>query len=206
MSIYKTINIGNSDLIIWKITESVETLMEISDCTPPVNISNQTRIKEFLAVRCSVKSLGADPSDIRYLPSGKPYLNNSDKKISISHTKCYAAVIIGTENMIAVDIEARSERILKIRRKFMNDHEETNLKSSGFDEVTGLLIHWCAKESLFKAIPDENIDFSEELIVCNLNNTGNTGKFEAAFTRNHSRFELEYFLEEDFIMTYCLKK
>lgn len=203
MSIYKSINNDSSGIVIWKITESTEALMDISGCIPPDNITNQTRIKEYLAVRCCVKSLNITPENIKYSPSGKPYLDNSDKAISISHTKNYAAVIVGTDNMPALDIETKSERILKIRRKFMNAQEETNLKSSGFDEVTALLIHWCAKESLFKAIPDENVDFAKELIVHNLINTGNSGRFNAVFTRDETSFVVDYLLEEDFVLTYC---
>lgn len=203
MSIYKSINNDSSGIVIWKITESTEALMDISGCIPPDNITNQTRIKEYLAVRCCVKSLGVDPATINYLPSGKPFLDETRKTISISHTKNYAAVIVGTDNMTALDIETKSERILKIRRKFMNAQEETNLKSSGFDEVTALLIHWCAKESLFKAIPDENVDFAKELIVHNLINTGNSGRFNAVFTRDETSFVVDYLLEEDFVLTYC---
>lgn len=203
MSIYKTINDGSLSIVIWKITESTETLVEISGCNAPDKITNQTRIKEYLAVRCCAKSLNITPGDIKYLPSGKPYTENSDKAISISHTKNYAAVIVGTDNMPAIDIETRSERILKIRRKFMSGQEETTLKSSGFDEVTGLLIHWCAKESLFKAIPDENVDFAKELIINNLTNTGETGKFSGIFVRSNTKFVMNYLLDEDFVLTYC---
>lgn len=203
MSIYRTITDDSLSIVIWKITESTETLMEISGCTPSENITNQTRIKEYLAVRCCVKSLGFDPSTISYLPSGKPYLDNCEKIISISHTKNYAAVITGKDNMPAIDIETRSERILRIRKKFMSEQEETALKSSGFDEVTGLLIHWCAKESLFKAIPDQNVDFAKELIVNNLINTGESGIFRGVFIRSNTKFVVNYLLDEDFVLTWC---
>lgn len=203
MSIYRTITDDSLSIVIWNITESTETLIEISGCSLPDKFTNQTRVKEYLAVRCCAKHIGINPSTIDYLPSGKPYLNNCDKAISISHTKNYAAVITGKNNMPAIDIETRSERILKIRRKFMSDQEETALKSSGFDEVTGLLIHWCAKESLFKAIHDENVDFAKELIVNNLINTGNKGRFNAFFTRDETSFVVNYLLEEDFVLTWC---
>jgi len=191
---------------VWKIEEVEKDLQDLSDCTAPSNITNTARRIEYLAVRSLVKIMGVNPKDILYMTSGKPYLMNAENNISISHTKGYVAVLLSSFNLSAIDIETRSERVLKIRKKFMALEEELELVASGSDEVTGLLLHWCAKEAMFKAVPYEGIDFISELHVKKFTFSGQTGSLEAISLRDDCNFVIDYLVDKDFVLTCCFSK
>jgi len=56
--------------------------------------------------------------------------------------------------------------VVKVRKKFIHPQEEANLAGmKAEEETTALLLHWSAKEAIFKAIPDEGVDFINELRI-----------------------------------------
>ena len=165
MGLFHTEENSNYRYGIWKIEEDESELELLSGCLAPARITNSLRRLEYLAVRALSKKMGVDPAGILYHTSGKPYHENGEFRISISHTKKYVAFMVSNLELAAIDIETKSERILKIRKKFMSLTEENNLSDSGYDIVTGLLLHWCAKESMFKAVNYEGIDFIEEFQI-----------------------------------------
>ena len=165
MGLFHTEEKSNYRYGIWKIEEDESELELLSGCIAPTRITNNLRRLEYLAVRALSKFMVVDPTGILYHPSGKPYHENGGFRISISHTKKYVAFMVSSLDLAAIDIETKSERIIKIRKKFMSQTEEDNLSDSGNDIVTGLLLHWCAKESMFKAVNYEGIDFIEEFRI-----------------------------------------
>ena len=95
-----------------------------------------------------LKELLGEEARVDYHSTGAPFLACVPLYISISHTKDYVAVILD-KRPTGIDIEYRSDRILKIRSRFMNPEEEAGIDLE--HEVEHLLIHWCAKETLFKS-------------------------------------------------------
>jgi 4'-phosphopantetheinyl transferase len=203
MSLYLLENKEKYCYGIWKSDEDELTLQNLSGCTAPSRITNSCRRIEYLAVRSLVKAMGVEPENILYMETGKPFLDNNNLNISISHTKGYVSVLLSPNQYTAIDIETRSERILKVRKKYMHIQEEKALMNSGVDEITSLLLHWCAKEAIFKAIPYEGIDFVKEIRVNNFYISGNTGSFNVDSLRDGRVFTVEYLVEKDFILTAC---
>lgn len=150
---------------VWHITESENELEYLSGCTASAHASSPARRLEYLAVRSLMVSMDLDPETLAYQPSGKPYLRNTPGTISVSHTKNYAAIAFSEQSNVGIDIEQRSERVVRVRHKFMHPEEEDAVTKSAMDTSTALLVHWCAKEAVFKAVPEENIDFSHEIRV-----------------------------------------
>lgn len=206
MGLYHSENKGVYRYGIWKTEEDEQTLQEFSGCHTPSQILNPTRRIEYLAVRSLAKTMGADPKSILYLLSGKPFFIDGKLNISISHTKGYVAVLLSRTKYSAIDIEARSDRVLRVRKKFMHTEEENSLHGSGTDEVTGLLLHWCAKEALFKAIPYEGINFVSELRIKDFIFSGNVGSFRAISLRDDCTFNVDYRAEKDFVLTCCFSE
>ena len=118
--------------------------------------------QERFASRVLLKELLGEEVRVDYHSTGAPFLACVPLYISISHTKDYVAVILD-ERPTGIDIEYRSDRILKIRSRFMNPEEEAGIDPG--HEVEHLLIHWCAKETLFKIIGQEGVDFQKHLHV-----------------------------------------
>jgi phosphopantetheinyl transferase len=153
---------------LWKIEESPEELLaqlsQPGDYLPALaGMRTERRKQEWLAVRVLLKALTGEEPQIAYRPNGAPYLPGKPLHISISHTKGYAALILNEERPTGIDIEYHNERILKVRSRFMNPEEEAMIDPA--HEVEHLLLCWCAKETLFKLIGENDIDFCKHLHI-----------------------------------------
>jgi 4'-phosphopantetheinyl transferase len=93
---------------------------------------------------------------------GKPYLEDSDYHISISHSDRYTGVIAGP-SLVGIDIQVVVEKIQRIAPKFVNTAE-----SSWIDPQYYLLsLHaiWGAKEAMYKAYGRKELDFRVHMDV-----------------------------------------
>lgn len=166
--------------------------------------TNEVRKQEYLCVRLLLKELLGEEKSITYNPEGKPSLSDNSYQISISHTTNYVAVIIHPTQAVGIDIEKRSNRVLKLKEKFMSSAELKAIDTTQAVEHT--LLHWSAKETLFKILPEKEIDFIEHLHIAPF--TPNTeGTFLAHETRTpkQEKFKLKYLIVEDFVLTWCSK-
>jgi len=188
---------------IWKITESEDALRVILGKQMDTPFSSAAKRIEFLAVRALAKTLAIDPFAIRYESSGKPFIMGQSYHISISHTKGYAALLISDLPLTGIDIESKSDRVLRIRSKFMHPEEERQLSGQKENESIALLIHWSAKESIFKAIPDTGVDFIKELRILNFTSSDTSGSFYAKALRSNTTFQVDFRIESDYVLTCC---
>ena len=109
---------------IWKIEEPSEVLFALlqnrKEYLPQLElIRTEQRRREWLASRVLLQELTGGSALIAYHPNGAPYLSGSSLHISISHTKGYAAVLLQDHPAAGIDIEYRSERVSRIRSRFM---------------------------------------------------------------------------------------
>ena len=169
-------HINDSELIIWQIDETLEELMELSlhhYDHELEGISNEVRKKERILSRYLLELLVGKKAEVKYEASGKPIMDGVN--FSISHTKNYVAVIVGSDT-VGVDIEHKSDRIFRITEKIMSKDELETLNSLAFGaEKTGTfsadaqkfaLLCWCAKETVFKMIDEIGVDFTK--MNCNI--------------------------------------
>lgn len=188
---------------IWKMEETESDLLRLAgNCERP-NHKSEVRRMEYLAVRALATEMGVEPENIAYLPSGKPFLKDRTQSISISHTRQYVGVALSGHEGLGLDVEHAGERVRRIRRRFMHPDEERRLMEvcSPLDETVGLLLHWCAKESLFKAVPEEGVDFAQELRIGNFEKPSLEGRFSGRFLRTGQTFRIDYLVEADFVLT-----
>lgn len=144
---------------IWAISESSDDFWALS---PYVESSrsefnalykSEQRKCEVLAVRLLIKEIIGDNVQLLHQDNGKPYLS-SGMNISISHTRGFAVIIVSRSKQVSVDIEYFSNRIERIRSKFMRDDENASSQVK-------LLMHWCAKETMYKLFPEDNLTFNK---------------------------------------------
>lgn len=149
----------NVRLGIWAISESSDDFWALS---PYVESSrsefnalykSEQRKCEVLAVRLLIKEIIGDNVQLLHQDNGKPYLS-SGMNISISHTRGFAVIIVSHSKQVSVDIEYFSNRIERIRSKFMRDDENASSQVK-------LLMHWCAKETMYKLFPEDNLTFNK---------------------------------------------
>lgn len=99
------------------------------------------------------------PGESLILKNKKPFINNSNKYVSIAHTKDIIAMIIA-KFPCGIDIEISKRDASKIQHKFLNSEDFT-----AGENIGNLLKNWCAKEVLYKIKGHRSILFSDHLIV-----------------------------------------
>lgn len=191
---------------VWKIEESSDELLAMLDLQSEYlpflqQIKTEKRRREWLASRVLLKELAGEELLIAYHEDGAPYLPGSSFSLSISHTNGYAAVLLQEHGPAGIDIEYQSSRVLKIRSRFMSPDEDASVCSE--HEVEYLLIHWCAKEALYKMIRQRDVDFIEHLHITPFN-YATSGDINVYETRTHLQqsYMLRYAVYPEFILVY----
>ncbi|MFA6702894.1 MAG: 4'-phosphopantetheinyl transferase superfamily protein [Dysgonamonadaceae bacterium] len=159
---------NKSILGVWKITETTEELYNLlpeylkSEGSAMLKkIKSEARTAEWLAVRIMLHNILNKEKKVEYNESGAPYLTDNSYYISISHTKNYAVLLLHHTKKVGIDIETRSSRVEKVAYKFISDKEQIDPKK----KATHQLLHWSAKETLFKVMEETEIDFKKHLYI-----------------------------------------
>lgn len=192
---------------IWKMDESVEELLALLPTREPYEdglrrFTALHRKLEWLSVRVLLYQLLGKTVEIAYEPSGKPYLVDHSHFISISHTKGYVAVILSTVSEVGIDIEQYGPRIHKVAHKFMRDDEVATPYND--DSTWSLLLHWSAKEVMFKCMDAAEVDFREHLRIFRFA-ISSQGEFQSCEYRTDLKrsFLIHYQIHADFVLTWC---
>lgn len=193
---------------VWQVTETAEQLLDSLPCPDKYRMEAEARFSspkrrlEYAAVRALLYEMTACPPDVFYAPSGKPMLADSSLSISISHTKGYVAVSLSRTGKTGVDIERYSERILPLRDRIVGTEETA-------DGVWPLLLHWSAKETVYKMMDCEGVDFVRHLCVSGIPGTSSSrveseGMFRLSSSHPSCRqtYTVHYRLYPDFVLTY----
>ncbi len=206
MSLFLQQSDGNSRWGIWKLDETPEELLGMlsAEEAPPeelLRLKASSRRREWLAVRVLLHRLVGEGKQIVYYPSGKPCLKDYSFAISISHTKGYAAVLVReSDKRVGIDIEQCSERVQKVTAKFLRpDEHPTPFCGS---TLYSTLLHWSAKETLFKCLDSPPLPFYENVRILPFS-PFEQGVLEAeVFNSDQSdRFQIFYRLFPDFVLT-----
>ena len=128
MPFYKTLNFPfESEVIIWKITESDEDLkndLELSAKDKFIynSMRSSDHRKGFLSSRKIIKEMGILADDIYKDINGKPHLKNG-KFLSITHSKEFSAVAL-SKKKVGLDIEIQQQKIKNLTSKFIINHTQ----------------------------------------------------------------------------------
>ena len=109
-----------------------------------------------------------DKAAISIAASKKPFLADGSFQFSISHCTQFAAALVSSTQRVGIDIETITERVHRIRHKFLHASEHEMLGKNASEVLTltaQLTIIWSAKEAMFKWWGTGNIDFSEQMIL-----------------------------------------
>ena len=168
MPLYKTITVGpGTKLLIWKIQESFEELSKDVALTPYCSqrvkkMKSDIHRRGFMSVRHLLSAAGYSDFDLYYDENGKPHLKNG-KFISITHSFCFSAIILG-EEQVGVDVEKQREKILMIAHKFTPVREYRTL--ANFDAlIRKLTIVWGAKEAVYKLYAKPRVSFLQHINI-----------------------------------------
>lgn len=192
---------------VWKMDETLEELLDILPQQETYRqgmqrFSAEHRRLEWLSVRVLLFTLLGEEKEIAYHPSGKPYLADHAASISISHTRGYVSVLIGEAGKeVGIDIEQYGERVHKVAHKYMRE-DEVVPSYQGLD-TWALLLHWSAKEVMFKCMNTPEVDFRKHLHIFPFT-VSEKGSFfaEEYRTSEQRKFHIHYILHPDFVLTW----
>ena len=170
MPLFKTIQHNpTTKILVWKITESFEELLESVVLKP----QSQLRLQEmkskmhqraFLSVRKLLQEINHTDLDLYYDTFGKPHLY-CKTHISITHSHQFSAIII-SDQAVGIDIELQREKIIRIADKFIADTELNRLQSlNSNDFIQILTVKWGAKEAIFKIQNQKGISFKNHISI-----------------------------------------
>jgi len=219
---------------IWKMSESWQDMLELLQnktmyAGEVQKIQSGNRKCEWLSVRLLVKHLTSADTPVCYQANGAPFLYHNPYHISISHTKGYAAIILSQYPHPGIDIEYRSERAWKLRRKFLSEkelalfapshdecpagdekhplqailHSANQSESKNAQPATLATICWCAKETAFKALQESAVDFIKHLHIQPfiLSEKGMLS-VEETKTNQRKTYHIHYQTTDDYIITW----
>lgn len=164
---------------IWKIEEAEDFFLK--SVVPQRNVSHPHKKLQHLAGRYLLKYLFPHfpLSLILIADTRKPYLENEAYHFSISHCGEYAAAIVSKTKRVGVDIEMTTEKVERIKHKFLSEEERKNInnlppmvngqKFGGgegmFTGIKQLTLLWSCKEAVFKWYGLGEVDFKEHIVV-----------------------------------------
>ena len=105
------------------------------------------------------------------------------------------------ERKVGIDIQIPTDKIQKLHKRFLSETEQSELKIE--NDTAKLTIAWAAKEALYKIIGIEAVDFANQLRIFPFE-VHKTGKLNAEHVPTETKFELNYILNDDFTLVYCL--
>ncbi len=207
MPLYKTITVNPSTkVLIWKIEESFDWLSEgielTSNCRQRVDgMKSDLHRRGFMSIRHLLAAEGYSDRDLFYDGNGKPHLKD-DKKISITHSFIFSAIII-SDIEVGIDIEKQRSKILKIAHKFTPIEEYRTLANE--DAIMRkLTMVWGAKESLFKSFAKPGLSFLQHIYVEDFRLEDLATTATVSFGDEEERYNVNFVEFEEFTCAYAL--
>lgn len=137
----------------------------------------------------------ADVPMIGHAASGQPLLRGYH--VGVTHTKGYAALMLSKSCDVACDIEHFSDRVERIKSKFLRKDEMA-------DDLDSLLVHWCGKETVYKLFPEDNLLFSQMRV--GPFSTMSDWACEVENMKRGEKVRVDFELTMQFVLTYAFRK
>ena len=151
-------------LAIWKIEEVEDFFLQ--QVPLQREITHPHKRLQHLAGRYLLKYLFPEfpVSLIQIADTRKPFLDDEAYHFSISHCANFAAVIVSKENRVGVDIELATQKVERIKHKFVSAEEEIMLDNLSTYQLINLsTLTWSCKEAVFKWYGLGEVDFRQHI-------------------------------------------
>ena len=204
MPLYKSITVDNdTNLLIWKITESFEMLQQnitLGSTSQQRLDSMKSKIHQrgFVSIRQLLSIIGYEDADLVYDAFGKPHLPDG-KYISITHSYEFSAIII-SNHPVGVDIEMQRDKIIRIASKFVGLENEYLTET---DQTKMLSVIWTAKESLYKLYATPGLSFLEHIYIHPFTMEMPFTTATVTYKSESQQFQISFMEFEGFICAYA---
>lgn len=201
----------NGDCILgcWRVEESVPELQSQIGLAPEEqaileSFQRNKRKLEWLSVRRLLRELCDRKVRICYW-NNKPYLDNEQYHISISHSRERTYVLLSRSKKVGIDVEYISDKIERVAHRFLNEYEEP-LQSEEAAERTYLYLHWCAKEAIYKLYNAKGMSFRHHITIFPFQ-VNEQGAFKGIVNINNREipYNLYYRISGNYSLVWCCK-
>jgi phosphopantetheine--protein transferase-like protein len=147
---------------LWKITED-QSFFSVPAAR---HIEHPHKRLQHLAARHLLQTMAPQFAwnKLYVMPTGKPIFPSHQPAFSVSHCGDFAAVALLNEGSVGIDVEKVTERMHRLKHKFLHATETRWVNSLPPSQQARVLTQiWSAKEALFKWWGHGGVDFSEHL-------------------------------------------
>jgi phosphopantetheinyl transferase (holo-ACP synthase) len=130
---------------------------------------------------------------LKYKSTGKPILDNGF--LSMSHSHEHIVIAYSKHIELGIDIEMISEKINKVKSKFLHSKDQYN----SLKDLTQL---WTIKEAFYKLFDGENSFLMDDVFIDSVNETSHA-ELKRDNLNLHGKAH-SFFIEKDFIITYII--
>lgn len=209
---------------VWKMEESPEGLLALlperrrEACSQELQrFVSERRKLEWLSVRVLLYSMLQEDKEIVYSSEGKPFLADNSSFISISHTKGFVAVILSSVNPVGIDIEQYGQRVHRVADRYIRSDERVEVGGvsdmplnqgdttwSLVDTTWSLLLHWSAKETIFKRMENPDADLRKLRLNHFIPQEKGMFQVQEFVTESQREYSVGYRICPDFVLTWTL--
>jgi len=171
MPLFKTIIQPEGLIGVWQISETSNELLSLF--SQEVLNNNEFKIYtfekrkvEWLVTRLLITQLIGADFTISYIKTGKPIIKHSEyKHISISHSRHFVAIFIHKNLNVGLDIEDTTRNFNAVESRYLSKSELAFVNKNNILQC----LFWCAKEAIFKLVPQDGIEFKEQILIDTFN-------------------------------------
>jgi len=151
--------------MIWEITEDLsffQTFPENWTENKDHEIVSQKKLESSAARFCLwtlCQQIPAVTWDLRKDERNRPYFDQSDYHISLSHSFPFVAAVISYKKSTGIDLERFGRNVEKIGPRFLTA-EEWNLWQNSHSDLTKA---WTCKEAIYKAMAVPGLGFQQDI-------------------------------------------
>lgn len=196
---------------VWRMEEDLDTLLSLMPDARKASLEQELqrftsdhRKLEWLSVRVLLYAMLQEDKRIEYSTEGKPYLSDHSLFISISHTKGYVAVILSPVAPVGIDIEQYGQRVQRVADRFIRPDEQ--IEPYLGDKTWSMLLHWSAKETIFKCMENTDADLRKLCLSHFLPQEEGRFSVREYVTDLQQNFTVDYRITPDFVLTWGLNK
>ncbi|MCE4216320.1 4'-phosphopantetheinyl transferase family protein [Aquirufa antheringensis] len=165
--IFSKISADNFQILVWKIEEPIAFFETFPASWSTPTIENPIKKLESIAARYCLHQLSPEFESLVLVQNdrNRPYFQNSEWHISLTHSYPYVAAACSPEKRIGIDLEKPGRNIEKIAPRFLCPAELAKWK----DTSNLLTLAWSAKESIYKAVGKPGLSFQKEMEIIDFN-------------------------------------
>jgi 4'-phosphopantetheinyl transferase len=199
----------NNSLAVWSLAESFEELSSLislkeEDSIRLEKITSHIRKREFLTVRILLSGLLGFYPEIIHDQDRRPFLSNSGYNLSISHSRSLVTVIL-SEKQVGIDTEENTRNVSHITKRFLCP-EEIFWTSLTENPNNTWILCWSIKESVFKMMGIENVDFRTMMQIDPVKlETQGVASVTLRIGEKCEKINVHYFWEGNNVVTWCMR-